>query len=151
VLGHVGQPRERHVWTFDETTDLTKCTLSLPCEIYVVWTREMWQSACALSRWQSTPPKGRLDAGGPKSIAAVQQYFPVLERDLQASRILVSLAERGLRPTHARVASIVSRVRGRAPKLRLHSPPQALQQIKLLLTPFWGEACYPGLRSLLRN
>jgi hypothetical protein len=167
VLGHVGQPRERHVWTFDETTDLTKCSISLPCEIYVVWTREMWQSACALSRWQSTPPKGRLDAGGPKSIAAVQQYFPVLERDLQASR---SLAERGLRPTHARVASIVSRVRGRAPKLRLHSPPQAassasspsfarplgllrfsLQQIKLLLTLFWGEACYLGPRSLLRN
>jgi hypothetical protein len=47
VLGRVCQPRERHVWTIDETTDLTKCALSLPREIYTVW---MWRCGSILMR-----------------------------------------------------------------------------------------------------
>jgi hypothetical protein len=50
------------VWTVDETTGLTKCALSLPRKIYMVWMGEMWQYAYALSRWQSTPSKTCLDA-----------------------------------------------------------------------------------------
>jgi hypothetical protein len=167
VLGRVCQPRERHVWTIDETTDLTKCALSLPREIYTVW---MWRCGSILMRCLdgrarsfSTRPLKVYSSSSAAVLPSARARSPG-QSHLGRARPAPDPCKSGV------VASIVSRVRGRAPKLRLHSPPQAasspsppsfarplgllrfsLQQIKLLLTLSWGEACYPGLPSLLRN
>jgi len=98
--GAVGQPQERHVWTSDETTDLTMCALSLPRRMRGLDIARETRCLCAPARHQ----------GRPASTVSRRRRKSIQQRARQIFKASRVVAERGLPPTHAKVASIVSRV-----------------------------------------
>lgn len=111
----LAQPRERHVCTPDETTDQTKCRLSLPLKM------------CGLDVGEGRDAyvPGEVSRHGTVSMPPPKVYSSSA-RARSSGQSHPGRARPGrLRPTHARVAGDRARVRGRAAKLGLHSPPQA--------------------------
>lgn len=116
--GAFGRPRERHVCTSDETTDFTKCRLSLPqiiCGLDVGEGRDAYVPGDMSRHGTVSMPPPKVYSRCRRQCSG-EIFRPVASCPSEACQDAAD---------HARVAGDRARVRGRAAKLGLHSPPQA--------------------------